>query len=371
MKKVLFVVSTLRRCGPVSQLYNIVKHLSKYHFQPSIVTLSPELKNSMETPFIRMGISIKSINLSRIKGFTNGRRELMRLINRVTPDLIHSQGIRPDWFATRHLKNIRYISTMRNYPFDDYPKKYGLLAGYLMAWLHLKLLKRFHMVVACSKDLTRLLNTKHKIACQTIENGVDTDYFSPPASNEIQKKIRRDLNLPAFKPILVFCGSLIRRKSPEHAIYAFRNSAWSKSGMLLIVGDGPLKTKCKNLIGTAQNIRLIGEVDNVREFLQASDAFISCAASEGMPNSVLEALACGLPVILSDISPHRQIMEVIKSAGKLTPLNNHFKTAQILDSMLNTIGTKPYQEDIRMFRSRFSASRMSVTYQNLYNSVLS
>src|SRR5690606_29144322 len=55
-------------------------------------------------------------------------------------------------------------------------------------------------------------------------------------------------------------------------------------------------------------VKLLGKKDNVLEYLRASDYFVSLSKSEGLPMSVLEAMGTGLPVLLSDIYPHRELI---------------------------------------------------------------
>ena len=69
----------------------------------------------------------------------------------------------------------------------------------------------------------------------------------------------------------------------------------------------------------------------VKDYLQAADIFISTAVSEGLPNTVLEALSSGLPCILSDIGPHREIIEKNVGAGKLFKLRDSVELSKIME----------------------------------------
>ncbi|MFA0071942.1 glycosyltransferase, partial [Vibrio breoganii] len=74
-----------------------------------------------------------------------------------------------------------WVMTSRNYPFDDYPMKFGALKGNLMAYSHIAAMRRCHNVVACSKTIASVL-TKHKIVATPIQNGV----HSEPVSNMVE-----------------------------------------------------------------------------------------------------------------------------------------------------------------------------------------
>ena len=93
---------------------------------------------------------------------------------------------------------------------------------------------------------------------------------------------------------------------------------WIETNTLCLLGDGPLLlSACRQLAGNQQNIFLPGLVHNVADYLRAADLFVSASHAEGMPNAVLEALAASLPVILSDIPAHREVLENCSEAGWL------------------------------------------------------
>ena len=75
--------------------------------------------------------------------------------------------------------------------------------------------------------------------------------------------------------------------------------------LLLLIGDGPLREACAEQ--GVDSVLVTGQVDNVQDYLRASDVYVSSSMTEGMPLGVLEAMACGLPVLLSDIAAHREL----------------------------------------------------------------
>src|SRR5699024_6036031 len=94
--KVLFLVSTLKRSGPVNQLFYIVSNLNKEFFSPLVVTLSSEPSDSLKQRFLDQGIPLKSLDLGRVNGFLFGYKKLKHIVSNFNPSLIHSQGIRSD-----------------------------------------------------------------------------------------------------------------------------------------------------------------------------------------------------------------------------------------------------------------------------------
>src|SRR5699024_7455453 len=135
-------------------------------------------------------------------------------------------------------------------------------------------------------------------------------------------------------------GSLIPRKNPVTLVKGFLESKANENSILLVIGDGPLKSNIYNMVKDSKHIMLKGQIFNVSDFLKASDYFISVSLSEGLPNTVLEAMSTGLPVCLSNIPPHTEILDYNNTAGVLTDVE-HYK---MLSSKINTILRKDYKK---------------------------
>jgi glycosyltransferase involved in cell wall biosynthesis len=151
------------------------------------------------------------------------------------------------------------------------------------------------------KEIIRMGVTEGKIYSSF--NGVDADFYQP--LNLKEKKTQKKIQSIPDKKIVTFVGRLAFRKGVDILI-----RAWAQvirrfpNAYLLIVGSGEEEKKLKklanefNLVGT---IRFVGAVNNVVDYLQVTDVFAFPSRLEGAPNAVLEALACGLPVVATKI----------------------------------------------------------------------
>ena len=97
MKRILFLVSTLKRSGPINVLIGIIKHLDRNKFIPIVLTLSPESHDSLWDYFKDdLKVEVSSLNLSRLQGLFKSKKLLKRFLDNNSIDLIHSHGIRAD-----------------------------------------------------------------------------------------------------------------------------------------------------------------------------------------------------------------------------------------------------------------------------------
>src|SRR5690554_2914775 len=136
MRKILYIVSTLKRSGPTNQLFNVINHLDRSQFEPHLVTLSPEPADNRWKEFQDINVKLYSLKLSRLQGLLFAKYKLGRLIEAIKPDLIHTQGIRADAIVSSLGMKIPHVATIHNFAPDDYISKFGGLKGRIMVKHH-------------------------------------------------------------------------------------------------------------------------------------------------------------------------------------------------------------------------------------------
>lgn len=366
MIKVLYIVSTLKRTGPINVLFNLISEIDKTVFQPIILTLSPDDPRyySLKHSFEDIGVNVYSLNLSRIGGMLKSKAFLRKFILAHHIQVIHLNGIRADILIKKSdYPKLNIISTINSNIYDDYTMLYGFFFGKIMALLHIRCLKN-KVAVGCSQFVASELNKRYKSSLRYIYNGIPKDLYSICNVDE-KLLLREHLHLP-HKIIFIFVGYLIYRKDPITVLKGFINAENKSNLHLLMIGDGPLMENCKKIAQNHSNISFMGNQPETLKFLNASDYYISAAYSEGLPTSVMEALGCGLPVILSDIKPHRELISKIPDLDYTFPVNN----PQILSKQINSIVLKDYQSLSRKSREiideSFNSTLMAQQYQKLY-----
>lgn len=357
---VLYVVSTLTRSGPTTQLHNIIKYLDQEEFEPHLVTLSPEPEDSLLALYEELDVSLYQLNLSRLGGIFKAKKQLEKIIEELSPNIVHTQGIRADSLLSKININGSWLMTSRNYPYDDYPMKFGRLKGGGMARAHISAMRKCSNVIACSKTIANALKP-HGIEATAIQNGVNL-------GGSVHKEAFEMKQLE--HPIFITVGSLIHRKNVSYIISAFNLYAERNKGSLVILGDGPEMSMLKTL-AQGPRVYLNGNVSNVKDYLKASDYFISASLSEGLPNTVLEALAAGLPVLLSDIPSHHEIAQETSLSCQLFNLGNGEETlVELLSSIDDIFPPEAREEAEKLASDVFSAVNMSKNYQGKYKKIL-
>ena len=145
-------------------------------------------------------------------------------------------------------------------------------------------------------------------------NPVDTDEFTPCAPDR-RRELRARFGIGPSAPVVVFVGRLAPEKELPSLIRAFAAARRDvPDATLVLVGDGPLRSELETIaagLSPDGAVRFTGRQTGaeVRDWLQASDVFALVSSNEGLACSLLEAMAVGLPSVVSDIPANVQLVE--------------------------------------------------------------
>lgn len=174
----------------------------------------------------------------------------------------------------------------------------------LYRWIHQLCLRRFDRVICVSEDLKRQCIRAGIPAriCRVIENGVDTDLY---ARHESPSAAKVRLGLPSDVLLVGAVGRLSPEKDYPTLLRAARRFA--EAGLpvrVMIVGEGPEYERLAGLIRRdylEQTVTLAGYQPDPLPYYQAFDAFVITSLDEGLPNVLLEAMACEVPVVSTPV----------------------------------------------------------------------
>lgn len=173
--------------------------------------------------------------------------------------------------------------------------------------------KRFKKVMAISEFIKKHLMNYYNISSRDIEVvhlGVNSEEFNPEFKNDFRKKIRVQYNIPDDKFIISFIGKEFKRKGLKYLMDAI-NSLNNSKVHLIVVGDGEIQLfkDYAARLGISKQVTFTGHKKELNEFYCASDSFIFPTTFDAFALVVLEAMACGLPVIVSKTAGASELIE--------------------------------------------------------------
>ncbi|ELY37684.1 LPS biosynthesis protein [Natronorubrum tibetense GA33] len=175
-------------------------------------------------------------------------------------------------------------------------------------------------------DRDRLRNWNVNTEVRIIPNGIDTDRFAPDPEIDRKKQI-------------LFVARLKYNKGAQFLLEAFSTLADEFSDYSIkIVGDGPMREKLPSIaaeLGVRDCVSFTGELPNheLPRHYNESELFVLPSLNEGLPRTVLEAMACETPVITSDLE---QLGPVVEGAGYTVPTESTEALAERLDDLLGS-----------------------------------
>jgi glycosyltransferase involved in cell wall biosynthesis len=189
--------------------------------------------------------------------------------------------------------------------------------------------KRISKIISVSQaGISQMKKMIGDVSAEVIYNGVDTNFYNPELSEPYKKGA----------PQLLFVGGLRPYKKASLLIeYIPKLLKKYPNIHLQIVGTGEEKLSLENLIkklNLENFIELTGKIDNEELRLRYSscDIYVSASTFEVCPVPTLEAMACGKSLLLFDIEPHREIIE-ISNAGKIFSFKKDLDFMTVLDTV--------------------------------------
>ncbi len=328
MLTLLFPVDTVVRSSLGGGLWRHMRnagHLRRCGIATEFVALKCDLEPAFQEA---MGFAVHVPRISSDLDLGRQRSALLKACYHRAAELpagqrlVATDSCRNQWDTSAQVWRARWAGIPSYHGTSMYP---GPMPASLRASLNLKLVAGSHFhglkcILAQTEATARLLRSYfylRRSKVQVLGNGVDCDQFQP-VSAEQKRSLRVRLGLPAAGPIVLSVASVVPRKGINLLIKAWPAVLQSfPDATLVIAGSigrratfmdqgGQLddySRMIESLIAALPRPESVvltrAEVTNVADYYQAADAFSLASEREGLPNVVLEAMACALPCVLT------------------------------------------------------------------------
>ncbi len=364
--RIAFLVHTYGFGGLENMVTNLVNHLDPDRFESTIISFAPlkPLNNRIDTNHVRV------LSLNK-RGGNNPILiyKVCQLLKNIGVDIVqtHNWGTALEGILGAKLAHVPAIVHAERGTIEG--KKRNIILQRFLWGLAKQVLS---VSEAHRKKVTAIVGFPHG-QIKAIVNGVDTERFSPKP--EIKNEVRAKLGLKKDRICIGTVGSLRPVKNQMLLINACK-VVFSRFEHVevLIVGEGPLKTQLMQTVaslGFSERIHFAGSQSNIPEILNALDIFVLPSLSEGMPNAVLEAMACGLPVIATAVGG---VPEVIDNPRDGIVIDSQDEEA-LVSALTHLLENKDSRAEmgtqgrLRMLK-HFSLKKMVRTYETLYQDML-
>ncbi len=349
-RRVLFLIPTLSGGGAERVIVTLLRNLDRSKFE--IILAVVDMRNSVFRCDVPKDVEFIDLRCSRVR---YSLLKIIRLIRQRRPDVMFSTlghlNIALAMLRPLLPDNIRYIARETNVVSESL--KLSAQPEW-WSWAYRRFYKRFDCVICQSKymrdDLVPIFGLPVDKTV-VINNPVDVERIRRMAAEPAVTGLQcEDLSVEGEKIInIVSAGRLVPEKGFDLLIEALALCGNPKLKLTLL-GEGPLRDKLLSLaqsVGVAGQVRFIGFQKNPYPFFARADVFVLSSRFESFPNVVLEALACGTPVIATPAPGGvREILEGVTGcviAGALS--------AESLAEMLTTFvpGERPHMNVVEPY----------------------
>ena len=201
--------------------------------------------------------------------------------------------------------------------------------------------------------------------------GVNLDEFSFDLDN--RKKKREELFIGEDDIVIISAGDLIKRKNYEIAIKAIAQCG-NPNLHYFICGRGPEEENLKSLaenLNVMQQIHFLGFRTDVKELLNAADIFLFTTLQEGLPRSMMEAMACGLPCIASSIRGNVDLIEDGQNGYLCNPMDIESFASRLSMLSKDQLLRRKMGDNNLIRIKQYGVEQVSEEIQSIYSEVLS
>ena len=368
------VVHRLQMGGLENGLVNLINHTPPGRYRHAVLCMTDH------TDFARriQDPAVPIIDLHKREGHDLGvYRRLYRAFRTLRPALVHTRNI-----GTLEAQAVARLAGVRHGVHGEHGRDMTDLAGTHPRHRRLRRLSarwtdRF---VALSRDIQRwLIDVQGLPAGKIVQiyNGVDTARFHP---GDGRRPLTDALGLSG-RLLLGTVGRLSAEKDQLTLVRAYllllaRVPALAQRSALLVVGEGPLRGELEAALAAAPAdhraaVHLLGPRDDVPALMREWDLFVLPSRTEGISNTILEAMASGLPVLATAVGGNPELV-VDGETGRLVPRDDPEAMAEALAALLADLDALRGMGAAGRARAeeRFSIEAMVAKYLSLYDQLL-
>jgi glycosyltransferase involved in cell wall biosynthesis len=322
---IAFIIPTLDRIGGAErQVIMLANGLRQHGWRVSVVTLSGT-GGDAATDLIAAGVSFLSLEMRKGLADSHGWFRFNRWLRSESPDILHAHLPHAAWLArwsrlaapvrvvvdTLHSSSTGSIGRQLGYRFSDWLTDEVTAVSRAVADTHLAAFMASRIAV--------------------LPNGVCVETRrSDPA---LRAALRHELSVNQ-EFLWLTAGRLDPVKNYPTLLSAI--AQLPQQARLVIAGSGPLQTELLALstnLGLESRIRFLGFKQDVRKWMHAADAFVLSSRWEGLPMALLEAAACALPAVATDVPGTREVV-VHGQTGWLAPAGDASALATAMIAMM-------------------------------------
>lgn len=361
MMKVLYLINHAGKAGTERYVETLVKYLGGKEVEPYFVYNESGL---LVERMAEMGVPTERIEMKSRFDF-KAARELARLCEKWDIDLIHCHYLREHYtalLAKRYNKKIRVVYT------NHFVLANNTVTRLSNRWMDKR---QDQMIAVCNKGKEQLIaNGWTGDRIQVIFNAVDMNAW---AGDRSESTMRAELGIPEDRIVMLCASRFAHDKGHDYLIRSLKRLTEISDVpfTMVLAGDGPLleqtKAQVKEL-GLEEQVIFVGFRKDIKNLYKGSDIYINSSQHEALSFLIVEAMAAGLPVIVTDMGGNRDIVPPEARHGALVIYDDPESMAQAMKKMIEDGEYRAAcaQEALRTVADKFEIGKMCQVTWGVY-----
>jgi glycosyltransferase involved in cell wall biosynthesis len=306
-------------------------------------------------------------------------RQLLRILRDKRIDILHGHCYKSDLYGVilRRFHKMKLVTTAHGplATFQFFWASKNWRVRYLYDQIDLRLLRYFQAVIMVS-DTMRGIISKHGVDPRRllwIRNAIDANYFRRTGAPD--PSFRASLGIPAEATVIGAVGRLNGEKDYPNFLGAARLMLQRRKDLYFVIaGKGELEEELKAMaaeMGIAGQVKFLGHFHDVRQVFQMLDVYVLSSTREGLPNTVLEAMAMEVPIVSTDVDGVKEAVSGDREA-LLVPARNPGALAEAIERVLADRGlaAQLVAAARQKVETEFSFARRTRLVEDIYRRVL-
>jgi glycosyltransferase involved in cell wall biosynthesis len=315
----------------------------------------------------------------RSKFDVRAMRQLLRVLREKQIDILHGHCYKSDLYGVilRRFHKMKLVTTAHGplATFQFFWASKNWRVRYLYDQIDLRILKYFEVVIMVS-DTMRGIISRHGVDPRKliwIRNAIDSKYFKPSGTRD--PKFRAELGIPEQATVIGAVGRLNGEKDYPNFLGMARCLLKTRpDAYFVIAGKGEMEAELRRMaaeMGIAERIVFLGHFHDVRKVFEQMDVYVLSSTREGLPNTVLEAMAMEVPIVSTDVDGVKEAV-THNAEALLIPARDSEALARGVELMLTDteLRTRLVRNARQKVESEFSFAHRTRTVEDIYRKVL-
>ena len=376
--RVLHIITEMERGG--AQLFTLftVENLDHDRFDPYLLSnprgiLNGDAQKTLRERFLTVPSLVRPLSpLDDLKALF----QIRNMVRRLNPEIVHTHsskaGILGRWAAKLSAREVKLVHTVHGFAFSPFHGRFSNTVYKTLERLTAPITDLFLFVTDEDRKEAERLGLLKRSSWAIVRSIVGVERFRQAASR--RKELREKMGIPLSTPVIGGLFPFKPQKDPLGFI-EIANLVHQRlpQALFLVGGDGVLRREMERLIeelGLREWVRLLGWQERAEEFLPLCDTLLLPSLWEGLPQVLVQAMACNTIPVASSVNGTKELLREGRNGLLFSPRDYREGASKVLQSLEDKTFREIFPEEAKKTLEGFNPLEMVALQERLYQKLL-